>query len=204
MHGNPENTRSRQVTDVDKHLRFSSNTASLLEVLQGHRSIDSVALSQGSLDRRFPEYPEIPDRWCRRRAEPKAARAVLKDLLPNSGTDIKGCMRSHAELLKASGYGSRPRDFDDLIRILDSEIRLVTPTAPEGKDTDADSVTQTEAGQKYFQLVDYIPESEAASWTEEDLQFVAGQLLQENSEFKPLLREILRPISKKFLRGVLT
>ena len=29
---------------------------------------------------------------------------------------------------------SRPKDFDDLIRILDSEIRLITPTDPEGKD----------------------------------------------------------------------
>ncbi len=64
----------------------------------------------------------------------KAARAVLKSLLPDSGTDIKGHMRSYAELLAASGYGSRPKDFDDLIRILDGEIRLITPTDPEGKE----------------------------------------------------------------------
>ena len=64
----------------------------------------------------------------------KAARAVLKSLLPESGTDIKGHMRSHAELLDASGYGSRPKDFDDLLRILDGEIRLITPTDPEGKE----------------------------------------------------------------------
>src|SRR5205807_844831 len=64
----------------------------------------------------------------------KAARAVLTVLLPESGTDIKGHMRSHAELLAASGYASRPRDFDDLIRILDGELRLITPTDPEGKE----------------------------------------------------------------------
>ena len=64
----------------------------------------------------------------------KAARGVLKALLPESGTDIKGHMRSYAELLEASGYGNRPSEFDDLIRILDSEIRLITPTDPEGKD----------------------------------------------------------------------
>src|SRR5262249_38492972 len=34
----------------------------------------------------------------------KAARAVLKALLPEAGADIKGHMRSHAELLDASGY----------------------------------------------------------------------------------------------------
>ena len=38
----------------------------------------------------------------------KAARGVLKALLPESGTDIKGHMRSYAELLEASGYGNRP------------------------------------------------------------------------------------------------
>jgi eukaryotic-like serine/threonine-protein kinase len=59
-------------------------------------------------------------------------------------------MRSHAELLEASGYGSRPKDFDDLIRILDSEIRLITPTDPEGKDADDDSVTQDPSGAEVF------------------------------------------------------
>jgi serine/threonine protein kinase/formylglycine-generating enzyme required for sulfatase activity len=64
----------------------------------------------------------------------KAARAVLRSLLPESGTDIKGHMRSHAELLEASGYSGRPKDFEELIGILDSEIRLITPTDPEGMD----------------------------------------------------------------------
>ncbi len=48
-------------------------------------------------------------------------------------------------------------------------------------------------------LADYIPESEVASWTEQDLQFVAGQLVVENAEFQPLLRENLRPISGRLL-----
>src|SRR4029077_10177028 len=64
----------------------------------------------------------------------KAAQSVLKALLPETGTDIKGRMRSRQELLEASGYANRPRDFDDLIRILDTELRLITPTDPEGKD----------------------------------------------------------------------
>ena len=66
----------------------------------------------------------------------KAARAVLNALLPESGTDIKGAMRSYAELMEASGYASRPKDFDDLIHILDSEIRLLTPADPEGTASD--------------------------------------------------------------------
>ncbi len=63
-----------------------------------------------------------------------AARGVLRALLPDVGTDIKGHMHSQAELMAASGYQDRPSDFADLLRILDSELRLITPTDPEGKD----------------------------------------------------------------------
>src|SRR5262245_16120756 len=66
------------------------------------------------------------------RLHQKAARAVLKALLPEAGSDIKGHTRSYADLLAASGYSNRPRDFDDLLRILDSEVRLLTPTDPKG------------------------------------------------------------------------
>ena len=62
----------------------------------------------------------------------RAARAVLKALLPESGTDIRGHLRSDVELRLAAGYANRPRDFDDLLRILDSELRLLTPSDPEG------------------------------------------------------------------------
>jgi formylglycine-generating enzyme required for sulfatase activity len=85
----------------------------------------------------------------------KAARAVLKVLLPETGTDIKGRLRSAGELLEASGYGSRPKEFDDLLRILDGEIRLLTPTDPEGKDEADPSIVR--AGDKYYQLThDYL------------------------------------------------
>jgi serine/threonine protein kinase/formylglycine-generating enzyme required for sulfatase activity len=66
------------------------------------------------------------------RLHQKAAQAVLKALLPESGTDIKGQMRSRQELLEASGYTNRPSDFDDLIHVLDPELRLITPTDPDG------------------------------------------------------------------------
>ena len=60
-------------------------------------------------------------------------------------------------MLEASGYASRPQDFDDLIRILDSEIRLITPTDPEGKDEAAESTSQPQPGQRYYQLThDYL------------------------------------------------
>jgi eukaryotic-like serine/threonine-protein kinase len=68
------------------------------------------------------------------RVHQRAAQAVLKALLPETGADIKGQMRSRHELLEVSGYAGRSRDFDGLIHILDQELRLITPTDPEGKD----------------------------------------------------------------------
>ena len=74
-------------------------------------------------------------------AEPKyrlhqrAAQAVLKALLPEGGTRIRGEAKSYSELISASGYAHRPGDFEDLCRILDGEVRLITPTAREESST---------------------------------------------------------------------
>ena len=91
------------------------------------------------------------------RLHQKAVQAVLEALLPEAGTDIKGQMRSRQELLEASGYASRPRDFDDLIHILDPELRLITPTDPEGF---ASETQATLPSGQYYQLAhDYLVHS---------------------------------------------
>ena len=87
----------------------------------------------------------------------KAAQAVLKALLPESGTDIKGEMRSRQELLDASGYSNRLREFDDLIHILDPELRLITPTDPEGSSSESQQTTPR--GQYYVLAHDYLVHS---------------------------------------------
>ena len=87
------------------------------------------------------------------RLHQQAARQVLKALLPEVGTDIKGHMRSHAELLAASGYQDRPAEFKDLLRILDGALRLITPTDPDG----VRSGSGSDSGSKYYQLThDYL------------------------------------------------
>jgi serine/threonine protein kinase/formylglycine-generating enzyme required for sulfatase activity len=102
----------------------------------------------------------------------EAARSLLKALLPESGTNIKGHRRSYAQLLAASGYTTRPQDFDDLLRILDSEVRLITPSDPDGAEGDrrgderarppavvpaGDAPGGSGAGPKYYQLThDYL------------------------------------------------
>ena len=62
----------------------------------------------------------------------KATQAVLKSLLPDTNSDIKGRMRSLEELRNVSGYAERPADFAELIKILDNDLRLITPVDREG------------------------------------------------------------------------
>ncbi|MCY2947863.1 MAG: SUMF1/EgtB/PvdO family nonheme iron enzyme, partial [Planctomycetota bacterium] len=90
------------------------------------------------------------------RARQKPARAVLRALLPGSGTDIKGHMRSRDELLKASGLAARPREFDDLIQLLDGSLRLITPTDPEGLGEESASAPTENAPRYYILTHDYL------------------------------------------------
>jgi serine/threonine protein kinase/formylglycine-generating enzyme required for sulfatase activity len=84
----------------------------------------------------------------------KGAQAVLKALLPGAGTDIKGQMRSEVELQQASAYADRPREFAELIHLLDNELRLITPTEPEGSD---DGERAAPPGGRFYQLThDYV------------------------------------------------
>ena len=108
-------------------------------------------------------YRFLEEAFDSRAANPKlrlhqdAGRAILSALLPESGTDIKGKMHSYDDLLVASGYANRPSDFNDVIRILDNETRLITPTDSARRQLEIDVVSPTEGRTKYFQLThDYL------------------------------------------------
>jgi serine/threonine protein kinase len=86
----------------------------------------------------------------------RAARDVLKALLLEPGATIKGHRRSERELLDASGYGQRPKDFQELLHILDTELRLLTPTDPEEAGTKPQAAGRPEST-AYYQLThDYL------------------------------------------------
>ncbi len=97
-------------------------------------TLRSVGGTEGIGEAFLDETFSVPSAPPEHRLHQIAARAVLKLLLPESGTDIKGQMRSDSELRDAAGYSGRQADFDRLIRILDTELRLVTLTDREGKD----------------------------------------------------------------------
>ncbi len=76
-----------------------------------------------------------------------AARSVLRSLLPEQGATIKGRTRTRSELLEASGY-RREEEFCELLDILDTQLRLITPVEGQGEDPSAE---------KRFQLThDYL------------------------------------------------
>jgi serine/threonine protein kinase/formylglycine-generating enzyme required for sulfatase activity len=88
----------------------------------------------------------------------KAAEAVLKSLLPEANSDIKGQMRSIDELRSVSGYAERADDFADLLRILDSDTRLITPVDLES--SLEERAATTPMGGRYYQLThDYLVHS---------------------------------------------
>lgn len=83
------------------------------------------------------------------RVHRNAVYSTLTELLPDHGTDIKGAMKSYSELLTASGYADHPDQFRSLVRILDTNLRLITPTDPMGLSLEEAS---EHSGLRFYQL----------------------------------------------------
>ncbi len=75
----------------------------------------------------------------------RPARAVLGALLPESGTDIKGRLRSTHELAAACDLAPRSREFLRLLEILDRELHIVSPTDVPEAESASESSTHAAA-----------------------------------------------------------
>jgi formylglycine-generating enzyme required for sulfatase activity len=118
----------------------------------------------------------------------RAAQAVLKALLPEQGTDIKGHLRPGRELLEASGYAAQPQEFAELLRVLDGELRLVTPAESEGAEDRGDQRPACPPGEQ--------PTNEAAGGYE------TGRYYQLTHDYLvPSLRDWLTRKQKETRRG---
>jgi formylglycine-generating enzyme required for sulfatase activity/tRNA A-37 threonylcarbamoyl transferase component Bud32 len=83
----------------------------------------------------------------------KAARRLLERLLPPPGTDIRGHLVVESELRAVSGYDQRPADFAGLLRCLDHELRLITPSDTELEPaSDYEPSTSDQASPRLYQL----------------------------------------------------
>jgi serine/threonine protein kinase/formylglycine-generating enzyme required for sulfatase activity len=89
------------------------------------------------------------------RLHQKAAQAVLAALLPGAGTDIKGHVRSREELLALSACS--PRQFDEVLELLEHELRLVSPADTESLETNGAVTSASATKSKSYQLThDYL------------------------------------------------
>ena len=61
------------------------------------------------------------------RAHEKAIRGLLEALLPASRSDLKGACEPVSRLREAAGYVDRPADFQEVLDILDNELRIIHP-----------------------------------------------------------------------------
>ena len=72
-----------------------------------------------------------------RQAQEPIIRRLLAELLPVTG-QIKGPVRSYSDLRTACGRNAKSAEFDETIRLLDGELRIITP-ASQTLDDSADS-----------------------------------------------------------------
>ena len=124
-----------------------------------------------------------------RRVHEQAARGVLAALLPQVGY-IKDAARTRSELLEASNYGPRPKDFDELMHLLDVELRLLTPARSPDDETQnltSDSTSShTANSEPVYQLTHDFLVPSIREWLECQLRETrrgrARLLLQEQAE----------------------
>ncbi len=130
-----------------QHVRFIDNAVStieeqgrvipvrlslMVEMLKARRWEPATLAGMGGtqgLGTQFLEHTfHSPSALPAHRHHQQAARRVLQELLPEPGVDLTVHHRSWLELFEASGYDDDPTRFEDLLRILDHDMRLITPT----------------------------------------------------------------------------
>jgi serine/threonine protein kinase/formylglycine-generating enzyme required for sulfatase activity len=128
-------------------LRHRDWTTKTLRELGGMEGIGETFLEESFSARSAP---------MAHRVHQHAAEAVLRALLPDPKSNLRGRLRSVQVLREASGYTDRPADFDELIYILDKELRLVTAVDPLSLDGEVDGSCPP-AGEPFYQLThDYL------------------------------------------------
>lgn len=140
---------------------ISVRLALFAEMVKGRPWIPTTLKEIGGIE--GVGFAFLEETFSSSKADPKyrrhetAVRNVLKALMPETGTDLKGNMKSFADLFVASEYARRPADFDELLRILDIELHLITPTNPENQEGLLNGDSAASAESKFYQLThDYL------------------------------------------------
>lgn len=105
----------------------------------------------------------------RYRSQREPAQRVLEALLPSQGTDIRGAMKPQRDLVAAAKLQDHHGQFDELIKSLDGQLKLITRTDPD-RPLEGDSGASSRSSRDgYFQLThDYLVPS-VRSWLDHTL-----------------------------------
>ena len=77
---------------------------------------------------------------AKQRRHEQAARRVLSALLPvSTNTEIRGNRKSLDHLRRVTEYENREEDFDELIEVLDRDLRLISPSVSEASRNDGNT-----------------------------------------------------------------
>lgn len=113
----------------------------------------------------FEETFESESTPRRIRIHADGSMRVLRALLPDLGSPIKGALKTESDLFEASGYGDKAM-FRQLVSLLDRELHLITPTDRGDNDSlSADSVN-SDAGSTGYQLTHDFLISPIRRWIE--------------------------------------
>jgi serine/threonine protein kinase/formylglycine-generating enzyme required for sulfatase activity len=122
-------------------------TAKTLRELGGIEGIGEIFLEESFSARSAPMAHRVHER---------AAQSVLQALLPDPRSDLRDRSKPVRFLREASGYHDRPGDFNELMYILDNELRMVTAVDPLSLSTDEGS-NGAPSGETHYQLThDYL------------------------------------------------
>ncbi len=129
------------------------------------------------------------------KAHRQAAIAVLKRLLPPLGADIKATSQPRSALIAASGYQHKPAEFEELLAILEKDLRLISPVA--AADIAAESNDSAPVTESRYQLThDYLVPALREWLTAADRQTYRGRarlVLEERTD-----QWIRNPLSRNY------
>jgi serine/threonine protein kinase/formylglycine-generating enzyme required for sulfatase activity len=118
------------------------------------------------------------------------AQRVLRCLLPEPGAKIKGAVRSESVLREAAAYPD-PASFRELLRILDSELHLITPTdrSDHKSFSTSDSSASSSSSDIGYQLTHDFLIAPVRRWLElRRMETRSGQAQSRLEEFADLYR----------------
>ncbi|MBX3418233.1 MAG: protein kinase [Pirellulaceae bacterium] len=119
---------------------------------------------------KFLEFAFGPSaRDKRLRLNREASQKILEALLPGGSSDIRGAMRTESELQAASGLANAPQVFHELIKALDTQLKLITRADPNVSIGEEGYSAQSVTGGAWYQLThDYLVPS-IRSWLDQSL-----------------------------------